>query len=74
MNVHLAPDLQAELEKLVVSGHFKSADDAVAQGVRLLLTAEGAYDKVQVGIDQANSGELVGHDTVFASLRSKLPK
>ena len=74
MNVQLAPDLQAEVEKLVVSGHYKNADDAVAQGIRLLLTAEGAFEKVQVGIDQADRGELVDHNTVFSSLRSKLPK
>ena len=74
MNVQLAPDLQAEVEKLVVSGHYKNADDAVAQGIRLLLTAEGAFEKVQVGIDQADRGELVDHNTVFSSLRSKLLK
>ncbi len=74
MNVQLATDLQAEIEKLVVSGHFKNADDAVAQGIRLLLTAQGSYEKVQVGIDQANSSELLDHETVFSSLRSKLTK
>ena len=74
MNVQLAPDLQAEVEKLVVSGHYKNADDAVAQGIRLLLTAEGAFEEVQVGIDQADRGELVDHNTVFSSLRSKLLK
>ena len=74
MNVQLAPELQAEFDKLVCSGHFKNADDAVAQGIRLLLTAEGAYEKVRIGIEQANNGELVDHDTVFAKLRSMLPK
>lgn len=73
MNVQLAPELQAEFDKLVCSGHFKNADDAVAQGIRLLLTAEGAYEKVRLGIEQANSGELLDHDTVFAKLRSMLP-
>jgi antitoxin ParD1/3/4 len=72
MNVQLTPDLQAEVEKFVVSGHYKNADDAVAHGIRLLLTAEGAYEKVKVGIDQANRGELVDHNTVFSNLRSKL--
>lgn len=72
MHVQLAPELQAEVDKLVVSGHFKSADDAVAQGIRLLLIAEGAYEQVQVGVEQANHGNLVDHETVFASLRSRL--
>lgn len=74
MNVQLTPDLQAEVDKLVVLGHFKSADDAVAEGIRLLLTAEGAYEEVRIGIEQADNGELLDHDTVFANLRSKLPK
>ena len=74
MDIQLTPDLQAEVDKLVVSGHFKSAGDAVAEGIRLLLTAEGAYDQVRIGIEQADHSELVDHDTVFANLRSKLPK
>ena len=62
------------ISRVLRGGSFKNADDAVAQGIRLLLTAEGAYEKVQLGIEQANSGDLVDHDTVFAKLRSMLPR
>jgi Arc/MetJ-type ribon-helix-helix transcriptional regulator len=42
MDVQLAPNLQAEVDRLVDSGHFKSTDDVVAHGILLLLTAEGS--------------------------------
>jgi Arc/MetJ-type ribon-helix-helix transcriptional regulator len=72
MDVQLAPNLQAEVDRLVDSGHFKSTDDVVVHGILLLLTAEGSYDDVQIGIAEANEGKILDHSTVFANLRSKL--
>ncbi len=65
MEIHLAPDLRAIVENLVNSGRFQSLDEAIAEGVRLLVSTEALRQKVQVGIEQANRGELLDHDTVF---------
>ncbi|WP_164102576.1 ribbon-helix-helix domain-containing protein [Candidatus Laterigemmans baculatus] len=70
MEIHLPPDQRAIVEHLVASGRFRSADEALAEGVRLLASAEKLREEVEVGIQQADRGELVDHDTVFARLRT----
>lgn len=70
MQIHLPPDQMTVVEKLVASGRFQSVDDAVAEGVRLLASAEKLRDDVEKGIEQADRGELTGHDTVFARLKT----
>ena len=70
MEVHIAPDQQAIIESLLTSGRFQSVDDVVAEGVRLLATTEKLRQKVQVGIEQADRGDVIDHDTVFARLRA----
>ncbi len=70
MEVHIAPDQQAIIESLITSGRFRSVDDVVAEGVRLLATTEIIRQKVQVGIEQADRGDVLDHDTVFEKLRA----
>ena len=70
MEVHIAPDQQAIIENLVTSGRFRSVDDVVAEGVRLLATTELLRQEVQVGIEQADRGDVLDHDTVFERLRA----
>ncbi len=70
MEVNLAPDQWAIIEGLVTSGRFRSVDDVIAQGVKLLATTETLRNKVKFGIEQADRGEVEDHDTVFARLRA----
>lgn len=71
MNVNLPPDQQAFIENLVQSGRYASADDAISECVRLLVSREQLRDQVNVGVEQADRGELVDHETVFADLRTR---
>lgn len=70
MEIHLPPDQTAVVENLVASGRFRSVDEAVAEGVRLLVYAEKLREEVEVGRQQADRDELVDHDTVFAHLKT----
>ncbi|HRX79763.1 MAG: CopG family transcriptional regulator [Planctomycetaceae bacterium] len=70
MEVQLPADQQAIIENLVASGRFPSVGDAILEGVRLLASTERLRQQVQVGIDQADRGELIDHDTVFARLKA----
>ena len=70
MEIHLPPDQLAIVESLVTSGRFQSADEAITEGVKLLASLENLRQKVQIGIDQANRGDLLDHDTVFGRLRA----
>ena len=70
MEVHLPADQQTIIESLVASGRFKSVDDAISEGVRLLASTEKLRVKVQEGIKQADRGDVMDHDTVFARLKA----
>ena len=70
MSIQLPPSDQQAAEALVAMGRYSSVEDVVSEGVRQLFRSEQLRAKVQVGIDQADRGELVDHDTVFSRLRS----
>ena len=70
MNVDLPAEQQAIIELLVTSGRFSSAEEALTEGLRLLVSSERLRQQVEQGIEQAERGELVDHDTVFGQLRA----
>ena len=70
MEIQLRPNQMAVVENLVASGRFQSVDEAVAEGVRLLASAEKLREDVEQGIQQADRGDLVDHDRVFARLKT----
>jgi len=70
MNIELPPDQQAFLADLVAAGRFSSVGEAVREGVGLLISREDLKRQIQVGIDQADRGEVIDHDTVFRRLRT----
>ncbi len=70
MNVDLPEEQQAIIANLVSSGRFSSAGEALAEGLRLLASSEKLKQQVLEGIEQADRGELVDHDTLFGQLRA----
>ena len=69
MKVELPIEQQAFVERLVAAGRYPSADDAISDGVRLLISQERLKEQIDIGIDQAERGMFVDHDTVFGQLR-----
>ena len=69
LNIDLAPNQQELLTDLVAAGRFSSVGEAVREGVQLLISREDLRRQVQLGVEQADRGDLVDHDTVFAQLR-----
>ena len=70
MNVSLPPEQFAVVQQLIASGRFATAEDAVAEGIRLLASNERLRAQIQAGSEQADRGEIADHDTVFARLRA----
>ena len=70
MDIQLPQDQQSAIEAMVTNGRFSSVQEAVSEGIRLLVSNEKLREAVQVGIDQADRGELLDHDTVFAQLKA----
>ncbi|TWU45694.1 hypothetical protein Q31b_08700 [Novipirellula aureliae] len=69
MSIQLPPSEQSAAEQLVALGKFASVEEVVVEGVRRLVSSEQLREQVQAGIEQANQGDLVDHDTLFAKLR-----
>ena len=70
MDIQIPEEQQSIIEDLVASGRFSSAQEAILEGIRLLVSNEKLRQEIQIGIDQAYRGEVHDHDTVFAQLKS----
>ena len=70
MSIQLPPSDQRAAEQLVAMGRYSSVEDVISEGIRQLLNAEQLRAKVNIGIEQADRGEVVDHDTTFNKLRS----
>ena len=63
MVVQLSPRVQAEIERLVTSGQYASADEVIDEGLRLLAERERARflqlrDLVRAGFESGDTLEL----------------
>lgn len=70
MTINLPADQEAFIGHLVALGQFGSADEAISESVRLLASREHLKEQVRIGIEQANGGEVIDHDSLFAQLRT----
>ena len=70
MDIHIPEEQRSIIDSLVASGRFSSAQDAISEGLRLLVSNEKLRQEIQIGMDQADRGEVHEHDTVFAQLRA----
>ena len=68
MNVSLTPELEAFVERAVMSGRYGTASEAVREGLRLLEEREARFQAlkqdVQRGMDSPVAGDL---DPTFAA-------
>jgi len=80
MNVSLTPELEQLIHKKVESGLYLSASEVVREALRLLeerdrlnaIKLEELRKEIQIGVDQADRGELLDGPEVFTKLRKKV--
>jgi antitoxin ParD1/3/4 len=80
MNVSLTPELERLIHTKVESGLYLSASEVVREALRLLeerdmlqtMKREELRREIQIGIDQADRGELLDDEEVFEKLRTKV--
>jgi antitoxin ParD1/3/4 len=64
MNISLTPELEAMIRERVDSGRYASASEVVREALRIM-ERKDQYDalrrEIQIGIDQAERGELVAY-------------
>jgi antitoxin ParD1/3/4 len=74
MNIDLPADAAQFIERLVAAGQYKSADEAVTDGVRLLMSRQQLRAEIQKGIDELDAGKGIEGKEVFAELRERAKK
>lgn len=82
VSINLPPDLNSLVERKVTTGQFRSANEVVLEGLRLLqereelgkpdfevATLEELEAKLLVGLEQLERGEGIPGEQVFAELK-----
>lgn len=73
MTILLTPEIEQLIDKQLKSGRYQSASEVVLEGLRLLEVRDRNYQRrlaelkqeIAIGIEAAESGELVDGETVF---------
>jgi antitoxin ParD1/3/4 len=74
MNIDLSQEATQFIEGLVASGEYSTPEEAVADGIRLLMSRQTLRSDIQKGIDELDSGQGVEGQQVFAELRARAKK
>ena len=80
LTVALPEALETFIQQRVASGRYASAGDVVREALTLMEQRErereavidGIRREIQLGIEQAEAGQLRDGETVFAEIRKKL--
>jgi len=71
MNIQLPTEAHQFIEGMVASGQYASVNDAVVDGVRLLMSRQQLRAEIQQGIVELNAGMGVEGSQVFEELRTR---
>jgi antitoxin ParD1/3/4 len=71
MAIHLAKELEAEIDAKVRSGAYRSADDVVREGLGLIDAREELRQAIAAGAAQLDRGEGIPGEQVFEELRAR---
>jgi antitoxin ParD1/3/4 len=81
LNISLTPELEEFVTSRVESGRYQSASEVVRQGLRLLQDQEETREaqlarlrqQIQIGLDQADRGELLDGEEAFEEILRRAP-
>jgi putative addiction module CopG family antidote len=72
MNVHLPDEFNEIVNHLVERGRFQSGEEAVAEGLRLLVLREQLREEVAQGFRQIDDGLGIEGDQVFEEVNQSI--
>ncbi len=80
LNISLPPELEQFVQEKVQAGQYQSASEVVQEGLRLLeecdnkrtLHLEEVRQKIALGLEQVQRGEVEDGDTFFNRLKEKM--
>lgn len=68
MNLNLSAEANEFVRGLIAQGKYQNEEEAVVDGIRLLMGREKLRNEIQVGIEQLDRGEFCDEETVFAEV------
>ena len=74
MNLNLPSEVNDFVKDLVAQGRFNSEEDAIVEGIKLLMPREQLRGEIQKGVKQLDAGQFYDEDTVFAEINSEIDK
>ena len=74
MNLNLPSEVNDFVKDLVAQGRFNSEEDAIVEGIKLLMGREQLRGEIQKGVKQLDAGQFYDEDTVFAEINSEIEK
>jgi antitoxin ParD1/3/4 len=80
LNVSLTPEAQTFIQKQLSKGKYRSTDEILLAGLNLLAAREASEQEryaelrqdIEVGLAEADRGELIDGEDVFDRLQGKL--
>ena len=72
MSINVPPEFESFVESLVARRRFFTAEEVLAESLRLLQAREALAEEVDKGFEQISQGRSVDGPAAFAKLRSRL--
>ncbi len=74
MNLNLPSEVNDFVKGLVAQGRFTCEEDAIVEGVKLLMGREQLRREIQRGVRQLDAGEFYDEETVFNEVEAEIDK
>ena len=68
MKLNLPAEANAFVMGLIAQGKYQNEEEAIVDGIRLLMEREKLRNEIQVGIEQLDRRESWDEETVFAEV------
>lgn len=68
MTLNLPSEMDAFVKDLVVNGEFASEQEAIAEGLRLLMSREQLKKEIAIGVRQLDEGLGLDENEVFTEV------
>jgi len=74
MDLNLPNEVNDFVKGLVAQGRFSSEEDAIVEGIKLLMDREQLRGEIQKGVKQLDAGEFYDEETVFDEINAEIDK
>ena len=74
MNLNLPSEVNDFVKGLVAQGRYNSEEDAIVEGIKLLMGREQLRGAIQKGVEQLDAGKFYDEETVFNEINAEIDK